>query len=64
VLGRPALIPAPAFALRLALGREFADALLLAGQRAEPAALLASGFAFRDPELEGALRRLLGRSAA
>ena len=61
VLGRPALVPAPAVALRAVLGREFADAMLLAGQRVHPHALLASGFAHRDAELEPALRRLLGR---
>ena len=46
VLGRPSLLPAPAFALRLAVG-EMADALLLASQRAVPARALADGFAFR-----------------
>jgi hypothetical protein len=48
----------PAALLRLALG-EAADELLLAGQRVRPAKLAASGFRFRDPELEPALRRLL-----
>jgi NAD dependent epimerase/dehydratase family enzyme len=47
-------------AARLAFGR-MADELLLASQRAEPARLLASGYQFRFPELEGALRHLLGR---
>lgn len=60
-LGRPALLRAPAFALRLALGRGMADELLLASQRVRPAALLASGFAFRDAALAPALARLLGR---
>ncbi len=58
-LGRPALLPAPAFALRLALGRERADELLLASQRAQPRRLLASGFAFRFPVLEDALRHVV-----
>ena len=58
VLGRPAFIPLPAFAARLALG-EMADALLLASSRVEPARLTATGFAFEHPELEGALRALL-----
>jgi hypothetical protein len=58
VLRRPALLPVPAALLRLALG-EAADELLLAGQRVRPAKLAASGFRFRDPELEPALRRLL-----
>lgn len=58
VLGRPMLFPMPAFAARLAFG-EVADALLLASQRVEPAKLLASGYKFQFPELEGALRHLL-----
>ncbi len=58
VLHRPTLLPTPAFALRLLLG-EMADELLLASARAEPARLLASGFAFRYPTLEGALRQAL-----
>ena len=58
VLGRPAFLPAPGFALSLMLG-EMANAMLLAGQRVKPAALEAGGFRFRDLELEPALRRLL-----
>ncbi len=58
VLGRPAVVPAPAFALRLVLG-EMADELLLASARAVPDRLILSGYAFRHPELEGALRHLL-----
>jgi uncharacterized protein (TIGR01777 family) len=58
-LGRPAVLPAPRFALRLALG-EMAAPLLLEGQRARPARLLESGFEFRHPELEPALRALVG----
>ena len=60
VLNRPTIVPLPAPAARLALG-EVADALLLASQRMEPAKLAATGYAFRYPELEGALRHLLGR---
>jgi uncharacterized protein (TIGR01777 family) len=59
VLGRPAWMPAPAFALRLALG-EMAT-VVLDGQRAVPRRLLALGFAFRFPEAEAALRDLLER---
>jgi len=58
VLHRPAILPAPAFALRLALG-ELADELLLASIRVRPAALERAGFAFGDGTLEAALRRLL-----
>ncbi|MGC4015650.1 MAG: TIGR01777 family oxidoreductase [Luteolibacter sp.] len=56
-LHRPALLPVPGFALKLALG-EFAGAVL-GGQRAEPAALERSGFRFQFPSLEGALADLL-----
>lgn len=60
VLNRPTFFPAPAPALRLALG-EVADELLLASARVEPAKLKEAGYEFRYPELEGALRHLLGR---
>ena len=62
VLGRPTITPVPAFALRLALG-EMADATLLASTRVRPARLLETGYAFLYPELEGALRHLLGKVA-
>ena len=55
---RPAVLPAPAVALRLALG-EMADGLLLASARVRPTRLEASGFEFTGPELAGALRGLL-----
>lgn len=55
VLTRPALVPVPAFALELLYG-EMARATLLAGQRALPKALMANGFEFAQPTLEGALR--------
>ena len=58
VLARPTLFPVPAFAARLALG-EMADALLLASARLVPERLLQTGYVFRRPELEGALRHLL-----
>jgi uncharacterized protein (TIGR01777 family) len=61
VLGRPTLVPAPAFALRLAFG-ELAVATLLASTRVRPSRLLAAGHRFRFPDLEGALRHLLGRT--
>ena len=63
VLRRPTVLPAPAFALRLALG-ELADELLLASIRVEPAVLLARGFRFADPALAGALRRLVAPGGA
>jgi hypothetical protein len=60
-LGRPAVIPQPAFALRLALGRQQADEMLLASQRMVPRRLLDAGFRFGHPDVEGALRFELGR---
>lgn len=63
VLRRPTWLPLPAFAARLAFG-EMADALLLASTRVMPARLLASQYAFLYPEIEGALRHLLGKQAA
>ncbi|HEV7667879.1 MAG TPA: TIGR01777 family oxidoreductase [Thermoanaerobaculia bacterium] len=59
-LHRPSFLPAPAFALRLALG-EMADALLT-GQRVMPERLLELGYRFRFPDLDGALADLLGKS--
>ena len=53
-LHRPALIPAPAFAIRLLLG-EMAD-MVLTGQRAVPARAQNGGFHFRFPEIDIALR--------
>ncbi len=53
-LHRPALFPAPAFALRLALG-EMADALLLSSQRVKPSKLEQSGYRFAQPDLPAAL---------
>jgi hypothetical protein len=58
VLKRPAFFPAPAPLVRIALG-EMADALLLASARVEPAKLIAAGYQFRYPELEGSLYHLL-----
>ncbi len=60
VLNRPALFSVPAAALRLALG-ELADELLLASTRVLPRRLQESGYPFRHPDLQGALRHVLGR---
>jgi uncharacterized protein len=57
VLGRPSLLRAPAFALRLALG-EMADALVLGGQRVLPEVARERGFVFNYPTLEPALREI------
>ncbi|MCB9873898.1 MAG: TIGR01777 family protein [Planctomycetaceae bacterium] len=61
VLRRPTIFPMPAFAARLALG-EMADELLLASARVDARKLLESGYEFRQPTLEAALRHLLGRT--
>lgn len=58
VLGRPAVVPVPGFALRIVFGAEGAD-MLQGGQRVLPARLLSSGFQFRYGDLEAALRHLL-----
>ena len=58
-LGRPAVLPLPAFAARALLGREMAEDLLLASARVEPARLLTTGFAFRHASLEDGLRAAL-----
>jgi uncharacterized protein (TIGR01777 family) len=60
VLGRPAFVPAPAFAIRLALG-ELADALILGGQRVLPARVQALGYEFTHETLEPALREIYDR---
>jgi len=57
-LHRPALFPAPAFALRLALG-EMADALLLSSQRVVPRKLQQLGYRFLHPDLAVALAAVL-----
>ncbi len=54
---RPAILPAPAFGLRLALG-ELAD-VMLDSQRVEPRLALDSGYEFRHPGLDEALASLL-----
>ena len=53
--------PYPGFAADLALGPEGRREVAEASQRVEPTVLLAAGHHFRYPELEGALRHLLGR---
>ena len=59
---RPAFLPAPAFALRLALG-EMADAALLASTRVYPAKLLDAGFKFDHPTIDLALAAALDATA-
>ncbi len=57
-LHRPAILPAPAFALRLALG-QMADEALLSSARAVPNRLTAAGFRFTHPTVDGALAAAL-----
>ncbi len=57
-LGRPTVIPMPAFAAKLALG-EMAGALLLSSCRVKPTRLEEAGYQFKHPDLEPALRALL-----
>ncbi|WP_031153174.1 TIGR01777 family oxidoreductase [Streptomyces erythrochromogenes] len=57
VLHRPAVLPVPAVALRVVLGEFSQD--VLGGQRARPTRLLESGFVFRDPGIEQAIRAAL-----
>ena len=58
VLGRPALLPVPSFALRLLFG-SMVDEVLLSSQRVIPDVLLREGFKFDDSNLETALSEML-----
>lgn len=60
VLSRPTVFPVPSAALRLVFG-EMANAALLASARVMPERLLASGYRFAHPDLESALRHVLGQ---
>ena len=62
VVRRPALARVPSIAAKVAFG-EMAEAMLLTGSRVLPDSLAGSGFEFRHPELETALRHALGRTA-
>jgi uncharacterized protein (TIGR01777 family) len=57
IMHRPSFLPAPAFAIKVALG-EFADNILR-GQRVIPQKIMEDGFTFSHPELETALREIL-----
>jgi uncharacterized protein (TIGR01777 family) len=61
-LHRPAIVPAPAFALRLALGE--AASVVLASQRVAPARALEAGYRFVHPKLGEALADLLPTKSA
>jgi len=55
---RPAFLPVPEFALQLLFGE--GASVITKGQRVLPEATLASGYTFRYPEIDGALRALVG----
>jgi len=62
VLHRPAVLPVPSLGPRVLLGAQGARELALANQRVTPSRLSLAGHHFRQPDLESALRHLLGRS--
>jgi len=59
VLKRPTVLPVPKFALRLGLGSDMANEMLIGGARVIPASLHAHGFRWEHTTLEPALRSLL-----
>ncbi len=61
MLGRPVWLPVPEFGPKLLLGSELADSLVFGSQHVAPTVLLADGFRFEHPQLEQALRAVLGR---
>lgn len=60
VLHRPSILPTPAFALRLALGAEMANEMLLTGARVLPKRATEEGFEFAHPQLDEALKHAIG----
>ena len=58
-LGRTTIAPLPAFAAKLALGKEMAEGLLLASARVEPRVLVENGFTFEHPDLATAFDHVL-----
>jgi uncharacterized protein (TIGR01777 family) len=58
-LKRPAFLTVPAFALRMAFGKQAADEVFLSSQRVEPEKLQASGYDFHYPNLKSALANLV-----
>jgi uncharacterized protein len=61
VLGRPTLLPVPAFGPKVLLGGELAEQLLFTSARVLPMALTDAGYQFATPDLESGLRKVLGR---
>jgi len=64
VLRRPTVLPTPLLPLKAVYGAELVQHLLVEGQRVLPAKLEATGFEHHHPQLEGALRAVLGKPAA
>jgi uncharacterized protein (TIGR01777 family) len=60
VISRPALFTIPAWFIKLVFG-EMGKEVLLSSTRVSPEKILAAGYRFRHPDLEGALRHLLGK---
>ena len=58
VLSRPAILPVPAFAVKLAFG-EMGETVLLGSQRVEPTQLVMSGYPFRFSSLQASLENIL-----
>jgi len=61
-LRRPTMLPVPRIGLKLLLGGEMAEELLLGGQRALPTRLLDSGYTFAHPDLSDALKVALAET--
>jgi uncharacterized protein (TIGR01777 family) len=62
VLHRPAILPVPSLGPRILLGAQGARELACASQKAVPDKLSRAGHRFRQPDLDQALRHLLGRT--
>jgi uncharacterized protein (TIGR01777 family) len=60
VLHRPTVLPTPLIPLKLRYGGELVEQLLLYSQRVRPGRLLDSGYSFRHPSLDDALRAVTG----
>jgi uncharacterized protein (TIGR01777 family) len=63
-LRRPTLLPTPLAPLKGVYGRELVEHLLVNGQRVLPRVLETSGYEFRHPAIDGALRAVLAAPAA
>jgi hypothetical protein len=63
VMTRPTIVPLPALAVKMMFG-ELGDSLLLSGQNVSAQRLLDSGYRFIYPDLEPALRHVLGKQNA